>query len=901
MSIPTVVAMALGLFIGAIDHGFPGGILGGAIGFAVASAIETRRRISALEEELAWLRRDKPVVATEEIKPPEPAELEEITLEEPWKPPPPREKPAYRPVDFDSKASAPPPYQPQPSPARSWFSAIREVIENWLTGGNLLVKLGVVILFIGVAFLLKYAAERNRLPIELRLIGVALGGIALLATGWVLRRKRENYALALQGGGVGIIYLTVFAALRLYSMVPPLFAFFILAALGGLSASLAVLQDSRSMAVLGISGGFLAPVLTSTGQGSHVMLFSYYTLLNAGILGIAWFKAWRVLNLVGFAFTFGIGAAWGVLHYRPEHFSSTEPFLIVFFFFYTAVATLFATRRPPELKGYVDGTLVFGTPLIAFAQQAALVSTFKYGIALSALGLGLFYVVFAWVLFKRESKNLQTLVEAFLSLGVAFGTVVIPLALDSRWTAGAWALEGCALVWVGVRQQRLLARVSGVLRQLAAGIALFLDPVGPARTPGLDGFVLGSLAVAMAGFFTSYYLHRNRGKVRLAERAFGTVLAAWAFGWWYAFGYNAIEANVPYSYRSMSLLLFASLTCLACGYLHPVLEWPLLQVPALAIVPVLAVSTFLCLFQLSHPTAKGFWAAWPVALASCYTLLYRYDETDSRVLGPFHAATLWIVVFLFAWELDWWLGQWIAPPYYTILHSLDGWGSVAWGIIPGLAVLAVSMAGYRLVWPTENHYRTYIALGCSPLAFFLWLWTIANNVANPGISWPLDYLPILNPLDVTIGFVLLTLAYWIIGLKSEMAERFTGIMRTALLVLFGIAGFVWLNGILARTVHHWGGVGFSADALFGSMLFQAALSILWTLTALCAMVFSSRAGLRPLWLTGAALLLVVVVKLFTVDLSRTGTVERIVSFIVVGLLLLLVGYLSPVPPRKEAL
>ncbi|MBL3921596.1 DUF2339 domain-containing protein, partial [Bacteroides thetaiotaomicron] len=85
---------------------------------------------------------------------------------------------------------------------------------------------------------------------------------------------------------------------------------------------------------MGSAGGFLAPVLLSTGQGNHVALFSYYALLNAGIFAIAWFKAWRPLNLLGFVFTFTIGSAWGVTAYRPALFASTEPFLILFFLMY---------------------------------------------------------------------------------------------------------------------------------------------------------------------------------------------------------------------------------------------------------------------------------------------------------------------------------------------------------------------------------------------------------------------------------------------------------------------------------------------------------------------------------------------------------------------------------------
>src|SRR3970282_2909409 len=96
-----------------------------------------------------------------------------------------------------------------------------------------------------------------------------------------------------------------------------------------------------------------------------------YAVLNAGIFAIAWAKAWRVLNILGFVFTFGIGTLWGANNYRPELLASTEPFLILFFAMYIAIPILFARKRVVELKDYVDGTLVFGTPLAALRLQAA--------------------------------------------------------------------------------------------------------------------------------------------------------------------------------------------------------------------------------------------------------------------------------------------------------------------------------------------------------------------------------------------------------------------------------------------------------------------------------------------------------------------------------------------------
>ena len=122
------------------------------------------------------------------------------------------------------------------------------------------------------------------------------------------------------------------------------------------------------MAAAAALGGFAAPMLASTGAGNHVALFSYFALLNAGIFAIAWFKAWRLLNLIGFVGTFGIGFAWGLRSYTPELLWSTEPFLIVFFLMYLAIGLLFARRRLLDMQRCTGGEQSRGAAAMVGAQ-----------------------------------------------------------------------------------------------------------------------------------------------------------------------------------------------------------------------------------------------------------------------------------------------------------------------------------------------------------------------------------------------------------------------------------------------------------------------------------------------------------------------------------------------------
>ena len=204
-------------------------------------------------------------------------------------------------------------------------------IKRWLFGGNTIVKAGVGILFVGLAFLAKYASEHAHLPVEVRLAAIGAAAVVLLGIGWRLRLKRPDYAQVLQGGAVAVMYLTLFAAFRYYGVLAALPAFVLMVAVAALAAALAVLQDARALAVIGALGGFATPLIVSTGSSNHVALFTYYLVLDAGIALVAWSKTWRLLNVVGFVATFVVATAWGVLKYRPEDFATSQGFLVAFF------------------------------------------------------------------------------------------------------------------------------------------------------------------------------------------------------------------------------------------------------------------------------------------------------------------------------------------------------------------------------------------------------------------------------------------------------------------------------------------------------------------------------------------------------------------------------------------
>lgn len=184
-------------------------------------------------------------------------------------------------------------------------------------------------------------------------------------------------------------------------MLPMTLAFALLVAICAASVGLAIMQKALSLAMLASIGGYLAPLLLSTGGGSHVALFSFYLLLSVGILAISIWQHWRELNLLGLLFTFGIGGLWGLDGYRSEYYLSSQLFLIANTIIFGVLSVALSLRAQEKGKQIIDGVLLFASPLVGFGMQYAITRHMEYGPALSALGYGGFYLALAWLALRR--------------------------------------------------------------------------------------------------------------------------------------------------------------------------------------------------------------------------------------------------------------------------------------------------------------------------------------------------------------------------------------------------------------------------------------------------------------------------------------------------------------------
>lgn len=905
----------LGLLIGAgfgalFDHPFLGALVGLALGILVERRTAVappyaERRLRAVEARLEKLEKDyialkarlytpeggeplseseaEPAAAGEAVAAPAPAPSaagqaapEPAPTPSSWLEPAPAARNESHPVlEFPSGWDRP--AEPESDP----------LAELWrrLLSGNLLAKIGVALLFFGVASALKLAAEHGWFPPGLRLLFGALAGGAMVGFGWTKRADaaHRTFALVLQGGGFGLLYLMAYFALAWYGLIGHGFAFVLFALLGVGCTLLAMREDGPVLAVVGLAGAFLAPILASSGEGSHIALFSYYLLLNGFVLGVAWFRDWRQLTATGFLFTFAVGLAWAWSRYRPENYLSTQLFLILFFVLYSATPVVFALLRAPGRRAFAEGMLLFGTPIAAMVLQAPLVNGFEHGLAWSALLAGLYYFGLWRAVAHRTEPEFALFRITHFGIGLGLVTLAVPLAFGAETTVAIWSVEGAATLGLSLRLERPFGQWFGVLVQLGAGLWLLRHApeleTGRAFTNGL---FVGGMLVALSGLASAAMVRRRAIRTGLGAPAVA-VLLAWGLLWWYGTGLREIAEFAPLGRKASLILLLFAVTGLVGETTGRRFGW---LGPRLAGMLVLPAAMVVVLLKLDEggEILRGWMAfALPAALAVHYGALFR-READGRESSGWavlsHPGAAWFVTFVLTHDAFDLAERW--SPNASL------WQTLALGLVPAALLSLATMGLLKHRRPFAARPELYAAGFVLPLVLLLSAWFFWANFEEPGGAFA-HYLPLLDPFDLGLAAVLLAIAH-----TRRLGHETAG---WAGRLLFSLA-FAGLVGLSARLAHHGWGVPFHADALMASGVFQAILSILWTVLAIALMIHAARASRRERWFAGFGLLALVGAKLLFVDLGHSGTGTWTASLIGIALLVLAAGYFAPVPPRE---
>ena len=397
--------------------------------------------------------------------------------------------------ESDSQAESTPTI---PAPARKAPTSVDTAagdmltrIGNWLLFGqetaptgtaaevaiatNWLLRIGMLILVLGIAFFLKYSIDRGWIgPWPRVLLGTATG-LAMVSAGSLLLGGRYRLlGHGLQGGGIVTLYLSVFAAavfLKLIDPVPTGFAG--MACVTALAWFLALVFGSPLTAVIGIAGGYITPVVLPSDVVQFVALYTYLTILGLGVLGISLRRNWPQLNILSFLGTYLLAAGSIFQGYSMDSYWTVLFFLTLFFVLFSTIvflASRFRSRANLFDLGMLWLNALFFFSLAGYITRRWLAGTHSapQWTALIPLGIAAFYSAHTYFLLLRRGKDV-VLFHASVGLASVFVAIAVPMVLSDDWITFAWAAQSLVMLWLALRiDSRFLRWAAWVLFAITA-------------------------------------------------------------------------------------------------------------------------------------------------------------------------------------------------------------------------------------------------------------------------------------------------------------------------------------------------------------------------------------------------------------------------------------------------
>ena len=398
------------------------------------------------------------------------------------------------------EATPPPPARPSSKPVQTSSGMQSNPDLESRIGSHWLNRIGITAVLIGVSYFLKFAFDNNWIGPAGRVTIGLLAGIAVVI--WSERFRRRGYRIfsnSLKAVGLGILYLSLYAAFQVYSLVPGGVAFVMMLAVTSATAVMAWAQDAEILAAFALIGGFTSPLLLSTGQNREVALFSYVAVLDLGALALVILKPWRRLLVLSYAGTLLLCIGWYLSFYSRSQLRLTAGFATLFFAIF-AVAPLLARQAE---KGKLSDAVPLFLALVNGAGYFLEIYTMFEAISTKdtawfALALAAVYIFFSRRTRARAGSPAARTVDLLhLALAIGFITVAIPIRLEAHWVTMGWFVEGAVLLWVAdrIHSELLNVFVIGAL-VLGVGRLLLIDNFYVTRP--IFNTRMATYAVAMA-------------------------------------------------------------------------------------------------------------------------------------------------------------------------------------------------------------------------------------------------------------------------------------------------------------------------------------------------------------------------------------------------------------------
>ncbi|GAA5014954.1 DUF2339 domain-containing protein [Acinetobacter puyangensis] len=761
-----------------------------------------------------------------------------------------------------------------------WHTAI-----DWFKGGNSIVRIAIVVLLIGVVLLLRFASEYWQLTLSAKMAAIAGGGFVLTALGYVLRKKRFEYAISLQGAGLGIVFLVLFSAFHLHVIASISLAYLSLIALLAATLVLALRQNALILAFIALGSGFVAPFILNTGSNNVAAMMAYYFVLNSALAVIAWFKPWRILNTVALLMTFGIGgfAVW--FNAEPGQYFQISCWVWLIFALYLFISIRYSQliiqfdQKFSDIP-FIDSTLIFATPFMAFSLYAGLVDSDGQALSIASAILAAVYLSIGFVL-HRKVHQLTILAQCFYGLGLVFLALILPFAFDAYWSSVGWAIHGAVVLYLGWRYNIVNARYFGTVLLLASGIATLCAVILDQQTVLFASSVL-MLCYALAAYCLRYNLQQ---RPRSAFEQFFSILFIILSFTLTPYVYHRIAVHLSWSmyFVSLPLLLWFLILTGLYRLKNKVLDrdWSAISFIILAVAAFLTfahlidfhIGDLLAIYQLNHEKRQQlFWVG--ILWLAGFAVFIRCRSMQDKVRQLAQHYTLATIAVLYLGILG---AVWSNS--FTSIYL--------WALVP-IIVFSIT-----LFFEKYKDLQSYW-VGNPGIIVIGLLWLCYISALHTG-QWHLPYIVLLNPVDLSSLLLFAIITYAIRPFLMQ-GQREVQIISAASILFVGL---FLISSVLLRVLYHYADLPYWSQQAWGNSTVQTCLTILWTSVALVLTSLASRKSWRYIWMLGIAVLALVILKLIFLDLSHSHTLTRIVSFIGSGLIMLVIGYFAPLPPKAK--
>ena len=389
---------------------------------------------------------------------------------------------------------------------------------EWLLGGNWLARIGIVALIFGVAFFISLAIDRGWLGELARvLLGIA-GGLAFLAAGEYYRNRYAVWAQTVTGGGVAILYLSVYGAFALYGLISTELAFGAFALITLAGALLSLRHEAVGVAVLSIFGGFATPLLLREQLPDQRLLLAYVLVLDVGVLALAGFRNWRWFTLLAWAGSLILFAFWE-MELEPSVALGQIGITAIFLVFAGATVIFHLVRQ--QAAGVADLALVTLNAAGYYGISYALMSDpYEQWMGGFTALVAVFYVALAAACRMRGPEQLNlTLFSA--GLAVVFAVLAVPIQLGGPWVSVAWGVQGLVLLWLSFPLRMRELRWAGyAMFAVSAVWLLAVDTPGALAedlTPFFNEYAISYAGAIVLPILGGLLLHLRRNDLEPGE------------------------------------------------------------------------------------------------------------------------------------------------------------------------------------------------------------------------------------------------------------------------------------------------------------------------------------------------------------------------------------------------